>query len=93
MQDSAETYFGIERGRFDTYVPPDEVLAAISVPVLVMAGDRSPECFGQAAGRLAQRFGIEVTRIAASHAPYHDHAPALAGVMRPFLREVSHPPA
>jgi pimeloyl-ACP methyl ester carboxylesterase len=93
MEASAETYFGLERGRFDAYVPPDEVLSAIPVPVAVMAGESTNPVFGQASRRLAQRLGVEVTPVAGGHAAYHDHAPELAEAMRPFLREVSRPPA
>ena len=93
MLDSAGTYFGLERGRFDAYVPPDDVLAAIAVPVAVMMGESTRPIFVQASRRLAERLGVEVTRVAGAHAAYLDHAPELAEVMRPFLREVSHPPA
>jgi pimeloyl-ACP methyl ester carboxylesterase len=32
MLASADTYFGLKRGRFDAYVPPADVLAAIAAP-------------------------------------------------------------
>jgi pimeloyl-ACP methyl ester carboxylesterase len=88
---SAGTYFGLERGRFDAYVPPDDVLAAVAVPVAVMAGESTRPEFVQASQRLAQRLGVEVTRVPGGHATYLDHAPELAEAMRPFLREVSQP--
>jgi pimeloyl-ACP methyl ester carboxylesterase len=91
--DSAGTYFGLERGRFDAYVPPDDVLAAIAAPVAVMAGESTRPVFVQASRRLAERLGVEVTRVPGAHAPYLEHAPELAEAMRPFLREGSHPPA
>ena len=93
MLDSAGTYFGLERGRFDAYVPPDDVLAAIAVPVAVMVGESTRPIFVQASRRLAERLGVEVTRVAGAHAAYLDHASELAEAMRPFLREVTHPPA
>jgi pimeloyl-ACP methyl ester carboxylesterase len=93
MEASADTYFAFERGRFDAYVPADEVLAAIAVPVAVMAGRDTNPGFAQASRRLAEKLGVEVTPVAGAHAAYHDHAPALAEGMRPFLREVSRPPA
>jgi pimeloyl-ACP methyl ester carboxylesterase len=93
MLASADTYFGLERGRFDAYVPPDDVLAAIAAPVAVMAGESTRPPFVQASRRLAERLGVEVTRVPGAHAPYLDHAPELAEAMRPFLREVGHPPA
>jgi pimeloyl-ACP methyl ester carboxylesterase len=93
MVDSAETYFTLERGRFDAYLPADEVLAAIDVPVAVLAGESTRPVFAQASRRLAERLGVEVTRVAGAHAAYLDHAPELAEASRPFLREVSHPAA
>ena len=93
MLASADTYFGLERGRFDAYVPPDDVLAAIAAPVAVMAGESTRPVFVQASRRLAERLGVEVMRVPGAHAPYLDHAPQLAEAMRPFLREVSHPAA
>jgi pimeloyl-ACP methyl ester carboxylesterase len=93
MLASADTYFGLERGRFDAYVPPDDVLAAIAAPVAVMAGESTRPPFVQASRRLAERLGVEVTRVPGAHAPYLEHAPELAEAMRPFLREVGHPPA
>jgi pimeloyl-ACP methyl ester carboxylesterase len=74
-------------------VPSDDVLAAIAVPVAVMAGENTRPVFVQASRRLAERLGVEVTRVAGPHAAYLDHAPERAAAMRPFLREVSHPPA
>jgi pimeloyl-ACP methyl ester carboxylesterase len=76
-------------------VPPDDVLAAIAVPVAVMVGESTRPVFVQTSRRLAERLGVgvEVTRVAGAHAAYLDHAPELAEAMRPFLREVSHPPA
>jgi pimeloyl-ACP methyl ester carboxylesterase len=93
MEGSAETYFGLERGRFDAYVPPDDVLAAIPVPVAVMAGESTNPAFVQASRRLAERLGVEVLSVAGAHAAYHDRPHELARAMRPFLREVGHPPA
>jgi hypothetical protein len=51
------------------------------------------EVRGQASRRLSERLGVGVARVAGGHAPYLDHAPELARAMRPFLREVSRPPA
>jgi len=89
MVASAGTYFAQERGKFDAYVPPAEALAAIAVPVEVMAGESSRPFFGQASRRLAERLGLEVKRVPGAHAPYLDHARELGQAMRPFLREVS----
>jgi hypothetical protein len=45
--------------------------------------------FAQAAGRLAQRLGIETTRTPGTHFAYLDHPDELAQTVRPFLNEVS----
>jgi hypothetical protein len=69
MLASAGTYFGVEIGRFDSWLPADEALAAISAPVQVLVSDDSPPFFGQAAGRLADRLGVETTRTRARTSP------------------------
>jgi pimeloyl-ACP methyl ester carboxylesterase len=55
MVASADTYFAYERGRFDADVPAGDALAAIAVPVEVMAGDSTHPFFVQASWRLAKR--------------------------------------
>ena len=74
-------------------MPPDDVLAAIGVPVAVMAGESTNPVFVQASRRLAERLGVGVTRVTGAHAADLDHAPELAQALRPFLREVGHPAA
>jgi pimeloyl-ACP methyl ester carboxylesterase len=89
MLASADTYFGIESGAFDSYLPDDETLAAIPTPVQVLVSAESPPYFGQAAGRLAERLGVEVTRTPGTHFPYLDHPDELAAAVKPFLRGIS----
>jgi pimeloyl-ACP methyl ester carboxylesterase len=89
MLASAATYFGVEIGRFDTWLPADEVLAAIAAPVQVLVSDDSHPFFEQAAGRLADRLGVRTTRTPGTHFPYLDHPQQLAQTIRPFLRELS----
>jgi pimeloyl-ACP methyl ester carboxylesterase len=89
MMASADTYFAYERGRFDADVPAGDALAAIAVPVEVMAGDSTRPFFVQASRRLAERLSVELQRVAGGHTAYHDHEPELAQAMRPLLREVS----
>jgi pimeloyl-ACP methyl ester carboxylesterase len=89
MLASADTYFANEIGRFDTYLPDDETLAAIAAPVQLLVSEGSLPGFAQAAGRLAERLGVEVTRTPGTHFPYLDHPEELAQTIKPFLRDLS----
>jgi pimeloyl-ACP methyl ester carboxylesterase len=89
MLSSAGTYFGVESGSFDAYLPDDDTLAAIAAPVQLLVSDGSLPAFGQAGGRLASRLGVEVTRTPGTHFPYLDHPRELAETVRPFLRHIS----
>jgi pimeloyl-ACP methyl ester carboxylesterase len=89
MQVSAETFFGIELGSYEGYLPDDETLAAIAAPVMVLVSEQSLPVYAQAAGRLAQRLGVEVTRTPGTHTSYNDHPHELAQTIRPFIQRVS----
>ena len=86
MQSSAETFFGVELGSYEGFLPDDKTLAAIAVPVMVLVSEESHAVYAQAAGRLAHRLGVEVTRTPGTHTAYHDHPHELAQTIRPFLR-------
>jgi pimeloyl-ACP methyl ester carboxylesterase len=85
MLASADTYFGKEIGRFDGYSPDDRTLAAIKAPVQLLVSEDSLPEFGQAAGRLAPRLGIEVTSVPGTHFAYLDHPHELAQTVRSLL--------
>jgi pimeloyl-ACP methyl ester carboxylesterase len=89
MQASAETFFGVELGSYEGYLPDDATLAAIAVPVMVLVSTQTHAVYGQAAGRLVQRLGVEVTRTPGTHMAYHDHPHELVETVRPFLRQIS----
>ena len=89
MQSSAETFFGVELGSYEGFLPDDEMLATIAAPVLALVSEQSHAVYTHAAGRLAARLGIEVTRTPGTHTAYHDHPHELAQTLRPFLRQVS----
>jgi pimeloyl-ACP methyl ester carboxylesterase len=89
MLSNADTYFANEIGRFDAYLPDDETLAAIATPVQLLVSEGSLPGFAQAAGRLAERLGVEVTRTPGTHFPYLDHPEELAQTIKPFLRDLS----
>jgi pimeloyl-ACP methyl ester carboxylesterase len=89
MLSSADTFFGVEVGTFEGFLPSDETLAAITAPVQVLISEHGRVPSHQAAGRLAKRLGVEVTRTPGTHVPYHDHPHELARTMRAFLHQVS----
>jgi pimeloyl-ACP methyl ester carboxylesterase len=89
MLASADTYFRIESGAFDTYRPSDETLGGIDVPIEVLVSDASFPAFSEAAGGLARRLGVKVERTPGTHFPYLDRPEELAEKIRPFLRAIS----
>ena len=91
MLASADTYFGVESGAFDSYLPDEETLASITIPIQVLVSGQSHAFFSEAAARLAELLGVEVTRTPGTHFPYLDHPQELAQTVRPFLRRVSPP--
>jgi pimeloyl-ACP methyl ester carboxylesterase len=86
--ESAATYFDVEIGKFDSFMPSDEALRGLTLPVQLLVCDQSHSFFSEAADRLAERLGIAVTRVPGTHFSYHDHPRELAETMRPFLREI-----
>jgi pimeloyl-ACP methyl ester carboxylesterase len=86
MLASAGTYFGNEIGRFDTYLPDDDTLAAIPAPVHLLVGEDSLPEFAQAAGRLAARLDVVITRVSGTHFGYLDHPQELAQTVSALLR-------
>jgi pimeloyl-ACP methyl ester carboxylesterase len=88
MLASADTYFGIESGAFDSYLPDDETLASITTPIQLLVSAQSHPFFSDAAGRLAEGLGVEATRTPGTHFPYLDHPEELAQTVKPFLRRI-----
>ena len=89
MLASATTYFGVESGAFDSYLPDEETLASIATPIQLLVSAQSHPFFSQAAGRLAERLGVEVTSTPGTHFPYLDHPEELAQTVKPFVRRIS----
>ena len=89
MLASANTYFGVESGAFDSYLPDEETLASITTPIELLVSAQSHPFLSEAAGRLAEWLGVEVIRTPGTHFPYLDHPEALAESIRPFLRRIS----
>lgn len=86
MLASADTYFEVEIGRIDACLPDDEALSAVPRPVQLLVSEGSLSYFAQAASRLAQHLGGEITRAPGTHFAYLDHPGDLARTIRPFLR-------
>jgi pimeloyl-ACP methyl ester carboxylesterase len=81
--------FGIEFGTYELYMPDDETLAAIAVPVRLLVSEDGPPVFAEIASRFGKRLGVDVATVTGTHATYHEHPHELAEAVRPFLREVS----
>jgi pimeloyl-ACP methyl ester carboxylesterase len=90
---SADTYFGVESGAFDGFLPNDTELSAIRAPVQVVVSDQSLPEFAQAARRLAAQLGVKTLHTPGTHFPYHDRPDELVRTIRPSLRSISGLPA
>ena len=88
MQATAETFFEAELGTYEGYLPDDATLAAIAVPVMVLVSTQTHGVDGQAAGRLAERLGVEVTRTPGTHGPT---TTTRASLLRPSARSFDSP--
>ncbi len=89
LRATAGTLIGVELGTYELYLPDDEALTAIAVPVRLLVSDDGLPFFAEIAGRLAERLGVDVATTPGTHAAYHEHPYELAEGVRPFLREVS----
>lgn len=89
LNDTASTLFGVELGTYERYMPDDETLAAIAVPVRLLVSEDSLSVFAEMASRFGKRLRVDVATVPGTHAAYHEHPHELAEAMRPFLREVS----
>jgi pimeloyl-ACP methyl ester carboxylesterase len=89
----AETFFGTELGTYESFLPDDQTLATLAAPVMVLVSTSTHAVYAQAADRLAERLGVDVSQTPGTHTAYHDHPRGLAETIRPFLRKVSRIPA
>ena len=88
MLATADTFCDIERGTYEAYRPDDDTLAAITTPVVVLAGVHSPPFRLEIARWLAARLGVQVLPAPDAHTPYVDHQRELAQTLRPLLRQL-----
>jgi pimeloyl-ACP methyl ester carboxylesterase len=89
LRATAGTLFGVELGTYELYLPDDEALAAIAVPVRLLVSEDGLPFSAEIAARFGSRLGVDVASTPGTHATYHDHPYELAEIVRPFLREVS----
>ena len=59
MLASADTYFGVKSGASDSFLPDEETLASITIPIEVLVTGQSHAFFAEAAARLAELLGVE----------------------------------
>ncbi|MDQ6675147.1 MAG: alpha/beta hydrolase, partial [Chloroflexota bacterium] len=85
MLGNGQTLFDIEFGVFESYRAPEAELAAVSVPVQVLAGAESAPFFHEAAGWLADRLNVPLAHSPGAHTPQFDHPHELADALRPIL--------
>ena len=86
---AASTLFQVELGTYELYLPDEETLAALAAPVHLIVSEDSLSFFAEVIRRLGKRLGVDVATTPGTHAAYHDHPRELAGLIRPFLRQVS----
>jgi pimeloyl-ACP methyl ester carboxylesterase len=84
---SADTFLDVELGTFEGFLPADEDLAAITVPLQILVSEHGRAPQQGAARRLAGRFGVAVTQIPGTHLAYIDDPRGLSQAIRPFLRQ------
>jgi pimeloyl-ACP methyl ester carboxylesterase len=85
---NGETLVEVEVGSYESYRPDDAELAAVELPVMMLAGEETLPRFVEAAAWVADRLGVEVERVPGGHAAYHTHPRELVDVIRPFLRRL-----
>ena len=88
MLGNAETYFDIELWPSVDYLPDAASLEAIETPTQLLRTTPTPPHIAAISNGLAQRLGVEVAELAATHTPYQDHPHELAGAIRSFLGRV-----
>jgi pimeloyl-ACP methyl ester carboxylesterase len=89
MLGTAATFCDIERGTYETQRPTDEALAAITTPMVVLCGQRSPAFRHQMAQWLADRLQVPVHPAPNGHTPYVAHAAEFAQTLSPLLQRLN----
>ena len=87
MRAAASTLFGVELGTYELYLPDDQALTAISVPVRPLVSKGSLPFFAEISGRLGKRLGVDVGTTPGRHDAYNEYPEEFAEPVRPFLRQ------
>jgi pimeloyl-ACP methyl ester carboxylesterase len=83
----ASTLFEVELGTYELYLPDDQTLTAISVPMRPLVSEDSFPFFAEISGRLGKRLGVDVGTTPGRHDVYHEYPEEFAEAVRPFLRQ------
>jgi pimeloyl-ACP methyl ester carboxylesterase len=86
MLGNADTFFGMEFGTFEEFVPAEAALAAVRVPVRVLVGRDTAPLFRESCSWLAECVETEVREFPGAHVPYLDRPEETAGALRQLLR-------
>jgi pimeloyl-ACP methyl ester carboxylesterase len=88
LRAGAATFVGVELGTYERYLPDDQTLAAIAVPVRLLVSADGPPFLAEIASRLGKRLGVKVASTPGRHDAYSEYPSELAETMRRFLREM-----
>src|SRR5262249_24541206 len=88
MRAGATPFVGVELGTYERYLPDDQALAALQVPVRLLVSTNGPPFLAEIAGRLGKRLGVEVASTPGRHDAYAEYPSELAESMRRFLKEM-----
>ena len=87
LRATASTLFGVELGTYELYLPDDQTLTAISVPLRPLVSEGSFPFFAEISGRLGERLGVDGGTTPGRHDAYHEYPEEFAEAVRPFLRQ------
>jgi pimeloyl-ACP methyl ester carboxylesterase len=92
LRATASTFFDIEVGTYELYLPDQETLASLAAPVRILVSEGGLPFFAEITGRLSERLGVDVGTTPGRHDVYHQYPSEFAEALRPFLRKVSGAP-
>ena len=87
LRATASTLFEVELGTYELYLPDDQTLTAISVPMRPLVSEDSLPFFAEISGRLGKLLGVDVGTTPGRHDAYHEYPEQFAEAVRPFLRQ------
>jgi pimeloyl-ACP methyl ester carboxylesterase len=89
MLATAGTLVAVELGTFEDYLPSEDELSKVAVPIQVLVSEHGRQPQHQAARRLAAQLGVQVEQVPGTHTPYWDHPHELSQVIGAFLARTS----